>query len=161
MTPPARNHANQSDRNATNGTRPENGNRLARQKEENSRMTTYRDILNRRSRPNSRNSSFTNLRRRSNTGITDSKQRSNTNLSRRGSYHDHDQQKQTAEETENAMLRKRLAKYEREAAEAPKNATPPSEEGESTSTKATNQEILDYLTTTMRNLERFRRQLLN
>jgi hypothetical protein len=161
-TPPARNRANQNDRNVNNDTRPENGNdRSIRQKEENSRTTTYRDILTRRSRPNSRNPSFTNLRQRSNTGSTDSKQRSNTNVSRRGSHHDDNQQKQTSVESENAILRKRLAKYEREAAEAPKNATPPSEEGASTSTKATNQEILDYLTATMRNLEGFKRQLLN
>ena len=74
---------------------------------------------------------------------------------------DDNQQRQTSVEAENAALRKRLAIYEREATEAPKNAAPPSEEGASTSTKATNQEILDYLTATMRNLEGFKRQLLN
>ena len=160
-TPPARNRANQNDRDVNTDTRSTNGNnRPNRQKEESSRTTTYRDILTRRSRPNSRNPSFTNLRQRSNTGINDSKQRSNTNLSRRGS-HDNNQQRQTSVESENAALRKRLAEYKRKATEAPKNATPPSEEGASTSTKATNQEILDYLTATMRSLEGFKRQLLN
>ena len=117
------------------------------------RKTTFRDILtSRRSRPNSRRSSYTNLNRHSNTA-----------LPRRSSNHNNHQNERTSDTTKDseiATLRNKLAEYERNATSA-KNATSPSEEGAPTSKRATTQEILDYITTTMQNLEGFRKQLSN
>jgi hypothetical protein len=128
-----------------------------------SRRTTYRDILNnRRSRPSSRTSSNTNLHRQASrtSSINNLRRESNAALSKRNSDHDNQQHARNSESSEIATLRKKLAEYERNAnTSASKNATLPSEEGTSSSKKATTQEMLEYITTTMQSLEGFRRQL--
>ena len=137
------------------------------------RRTTYRDILTRRSQPSSRTSSNTNLRQpsrnSSSTNLRRQTSRTGNNLRyegnatppRRNSDHKNIHQRDS-ENSEIATLRRKLAEYERgSTSSAPKNATSPSEEGATTSKKTTNQEILDYITTTMQNLEGFRRQLSN
>lgn len=128
--------------------------RQQREEQTQPRKTTYRDILSsRRSRPNSRVSSYTNLHRPSNTALS----RRNSNYNQQN-----EQTSDATKDSEIATLKKQLAEYERKATStSAKNAISPSEEGATNSKKATTEEILDYLTTTMRSLEDFKRQLLN
>ena len=150
---PDRDHKESGNRNNRQSRRDDRGD--APQNEP--RQSTYRDILtNHRSRPTSRPASRVN----SHTSLHP--RRSNQSLSRRNSRHDtRERNTNTPRDAEMQALRDQLAAYERQQ---PKNAGAPHEGAQttpSTSKPATNQEIIEYITATMRSLEGFKQQLAN
>ena len=114
------------------------------------RKPSYPDILT-RSGPSSRISSRTSLLPRSNNENYNNLSRKNSRNDIAKGNPDKDKEIQT--------LKSRLAEYERQQ---PKNGMAPLEGGTPSSSKQkTNQEIIDYISATMKNLELFKNQLSN